>query len=378
MRQGNHVTFLILILVVGIGAAGVVLFVLTTSKPIIIEKKEIVEKIIEKEIPVTPTSSEKNTTNISFAMGIARDISSTNTASTTNAGEEDASYQITNGITHTVPLEKILAGGPEKDGIPSLDNPTFTSIKKATDIQDDGMGIAISVGDTYRFYPFQILVWHEIVNDVIEDQHILVTYCPLGGTGIVFDPKVNGTYTTFGTSGKLYQSNLVMYDTQTNSYWSQILGEAIVGKQTGKILTVLPYQIMRYHDWKQTYPNGEVLSTDTGFTRDYTTSPYGNYANDTSLFFPVDYTDNRYHPKMPTYVVTINDEMKAYPLEELEQSPEEFSDTIAGKKVSITYNKETKIPLFIQDNTQEKLIPIYGFWFSFVSVYPDIAVYTAN
>lgn len=136
---------------------------------------------------------------------------------------------VTNGVRHSVPLAEIIGGGPEKDGIPSIDEPKFVSITDATFLSDDELGIAVTLRDTAKFYPFQILVWHEIVNDEIEGQRILVTYCPLCRSGIVFDPLVSGERVEFGTSGKLWNSNLVMYDRKTDSLWSQILGEAIVG-----------------------------------------------------------------------------------------------------------------------------------------------------
>jgi len=146
---------------------------------------------------------------------------------------------VTNDVKHSVDLDEILGGGPPKDGIPSIDDPKFISIAKADFINDEEPGIAVSISGIDRFYPFQILVWHEIVNDTFDGQRVLVTYCPLCLSGIVFDPLVSGERVEFGTSGKLWQSNLVMYDRKTDSYWSQVLGDAIVGEMTGTSLKVL-------------------------------------------------------------------------------------------------------------------------------------------
>ena len=161
--------------------------------------------------------------------------------------QETKTIMITDGVKHSVPFDEILGGGPPKDGIPSIDKPKFISIAEANKfLEDNEPGIALDIDGVQRFYAFQILVWHEIVNDTIGGKRILVTYCPLCLSGIVFDPVVGGERVEFGTSGKLWNSNLVMYDRKTDSSWSQILGEAIVGNMTGTRLAVLSSDMMRY------------------------------------------------------------------------------------------------------------------------------------
>src|SRR3989344_3707186 len=199
---------------------------------------------------------------------------------------------VTDGVKHSVPLDEIIGGGPPKDGIPSIDNPKFISVAEASKVLNDSEpGIALDINGTARFYPFQILVWHEIVNDTINGQRVLVTYCPLCLSGIVFDPLVNGEQVEFGTSGKLWNSNLVMYDRKTDSLWSQILGEAIVGEMTGTRLEILPSDQIRFGDWRKLHPNGEVLSRDTEATRFYGQDPYGDYYTTPGTFFPGDKKD---------------------------------------------------------------------------------------
>ena len=286
---------------------------------------------------------------------------------------------ITDGVKHTVPLGDILSGGPPQDGIPSIDNPTFISINEANEeIDDDGLGIAVSFNGDNRFYPNQILVWHEIVNDTVGGQAALVTYCPLCGTGIVFEPIVNGRQTEFGTSGKLWNSNLVMYDRQTQSYWSQVLGRGIVGEQAGTKLTLLPYQNMTYEDWKKEYPDGTVLSTDTGFFRNYNSDPYGSYYTDVDVFFPVDNTDSRYHPKAFTYGIEINGQFRVYPQEELAKTSGTITDTFAGKTLELSYNKDNQRLVITDTATGEEVVPVFGFWFSWISVHPETDVFTAS
>lgn len=283
----------------------------------------------------------------------------------------------TDGVKHSVPLNDIRGGGPPKDGIPSIDNPKFVSVDEANDyLDDEGLGISVMFGAKDRFYPFQIIVWHEIVNDIVGSQPVLVTYCPLCGTGIVFDPTVNGERTEFGTSGKLWNSNLVMYDRQTDSYWSQVLGESIVGEMTGTKLAVLPHDVISWKDWKNTNPDGEVLSKSTGHFRDYSRSPYGDYDINREIYFPVDKEDERYHPKEPTFTIEINGDIKIYPQSELEKADSPFTDNLGRVELEITYNKDDKTIDIKRLDTNETIIPTYGFWFSVIAVHPDADIYT--
>lgn len=156
-------------------------------------------------------------------------------------------WQEREGTKHSIPLGEIKSGGPPKDGIPSIDKPNFISIKEAEGfLKESDPGIAINIEGEKRFYPFKILVWHEIVNDMIKGKRVLVTYCPLCLTGIVFDPVVKGERVEFGVSGKLWNSNLLMYDRKTDSLWSQVLGEAVVGEMVGTKLAVVPSDIIQF------------------------------------------------------------------------------------------------------------------------------------
>ena len=286
---------------------------------------------------------------------------------------------ITKGVKHSVPLNSIQSGGPPKDGIPSIDKPKFESIKDANKyVDDDGLGLAVSFNEIDRFYPNQILVWHEIVNDNVGGQAALITYCPLCGTGIVFDPIVNGIVTEFGTSGKLWNSNLVMYDRQTDSYWVQSLGESIKGEMTGTKLTLLPHQNLTYKNWKAEHPNGQVLSRETGFVRNYTSSPYGDYDTSRTIIFPVDNTDSRYHEKALTYGIDINDKTKVYVIEELQKGSASFEDSLGGVAFKVEFNKDNEtISLHRLDNGQE-IVPFFGFWFAWVAIHPDTEVYLGS
>ncbi|MBI3589374.1 MAG: DUF3179 domain-containing protein [Candidatus Liptonbacteria bacterium] len=206
----------------------------------------------------------------------------------------------------SIALEKVLSGGPGKDGIPAITNPKFVSAEQAKRfLTDDISGILLVRGETAKFYPYNILVWHEVVNDTIEGEAVVVTFCPLCASAIVFDANVDGKKETFGVSGKIYESNLLMYDHATESLWSQIIGEAVVGKKTGKKLTHIPFQLVSFGEIRGRFPQAEILSTDTGFSRDYTFYPYGDYNKNDDIYFPISITDTRLPLKEPMYIVDV-------------------------------------------------------------------------
>jgi len=154
----------------------------------------------------------------------------------------------TDGVKHIVPLDKIRSGGPPKDGIPSIDDPQFVIASEAEFVSDNDVIIGLEINGETKAYPLSILVWHEIVNDDVGGTPVAVTYCPLCFTNQVFERTINGNEVEFGTSGKLYNSNLVMYDRLTESYWSQALGTAIVGELAGYELEKTPFDVIT---WKE-------------------------------------------------------------------------------------------------------------------------------
>ena len=179
---------------------------------------------------------------------------------------------------HSIPYSEVLSGGPPKDGIPSIDNPNFISVDEAsTWLVDVEPIIFVKVGDEARAYPIQILMWHEIVNDVIGEVPLTVTFCPLCNTAIVFEREVDGQVFDFGTTGRLRNSNLIMYDRQTETWWQQGTGEAIVGEYLGTKLKFYPASIIAWSDFAKAFPEGEVLSKETGFDRAYGRNPYFGY-----------------------------------------------------------------------------------------------------
>ncbi len=179
---------------------------------------------------------------------------------------------------HSVPYDEILSGGPPKDGIPSIDDPKFVSINEADEWMDDVEPIIqVERNGEVKGYPLQILTWHEIVNDQIADVPVVVSFCPLCNTAIAFDRRVDDQVMDFGTTGRLRFSNLIMYDRQTETWWQQATGEAIVGELTGTQLTFIPAPMISWAEFKAANPESLVLSRETGFSRSYGRNPYPGY-----------------------------------------------------------------------------------------------------
>ncbi|MDR7586770.1 MAG: DUF3179 domain-containing protein [Armatimonadota bacterium] len=236
-----------------------------------------------------------------------------------------------------VPLEEIIEGGPPPDGIPAIDRPAFVAPADAARwLTDREPVLALEIDGDARAYPLQILMWHEIVNDVVGGRPVAVTYCPLCNSGIVFDRRAAGRFLDFGTSGKLYRSDLVMYDRQTHSLWAQMEGRAIVGPLAGTKLSVLPSNTLSWEAWKAAHPNGKVLSRETGHHRRYGANPYEAYDQPDLrpfLFF-FRRPDPRLAPKERVVGVALNGAARAYPWAALARR-RVIHDTLAGQPLVV-------------------------------------------
>jgi len=196
--------------------------------------------------------------------------------------------------------ENVVGGGPGKDGIPSIDDPSFEPVDDVGDrVRDDHPVFGVEVDGVAKAYPQYVLVWHEIANDVVGDTPLAVTYCPLTGTAMAFER--GGV--EFGVSGKLVNTNLVMYDRATDSRWPQVAATAIRGDLQGQSLREHPVTWTTWQAWRDAHPDGQVLTEDTGNVRDYGRDPYGDYnpkrgyyQSDDFLFAPIRESD-ALHPK---------------------------------------------------------------------------------
>ena len=279
---------------------------------------------------------------------------------------------------HSIPLNEILSGGPSKDGIPAIDRPRFVPASKAsrTFLEDGDRIIALVVNGKKKAYPIKILNWHEIVNDTIGGRRVVVTFCPLCGTGMVFDANAAGRQLNFGVSGLLYQSDVLLYDRQTESLWSQIKQEAVTGKLIGARLKLLPSTQTIWGVWKKQHPDTFVLSTHTGYSRDYERDPYEDYYTSPAVIFPAGKLNPRYHPKEQVIGVELDGLTKAYPFSELARAKSPFKDKVGKKTVVVTYDSKSRTAT-IKDLSGKELPSVVGFWFAWYAFHKDTQIYTA-
>jgi len=244
---------------------------------------------------------------------------------------------------HSVPFSEILSGGPPKDGIPAIDSPQYTSVDEADEWLDDREPVIIvQIGEVARAYPIQILTWHEIVNDTLAGEPIVVTFCPLCNTGIAFKRTFDDRILDFGTTGRLRFSNLIMYDRQTETWWQQATGAGIIGEYNGRQLEFYPANMIAWSEFKTIYPSGTVLSRDTGYNRSYGQNPYSGYddINNSPFLYQGPETPGTLPPMARVVTIELNDEVVAYPYETLEQV-KVINDTVAGLPIVVFWTPGT-------------------------------------
>ncbi len=185
---------------------------------------------------------------------------------------------------HAVAYDEIVSGGPPKGGIPSIDNPSFTPVSDDRGLAAHAPVISVAISGDARAYPLRIMIWHEIVNDMVGGVPIAVTWCPLCNSSVVFDRRVGGRTLSFGTTGKLRNSDLVMYDRETESWWQQFGGECIVGALLGVELKLVPMRVESFDRFAARFPHGRVLLPPTESQRACGRNPYGSYDSAASPF----------------------------------------------------------------------------------------------
>ncbi len=273
----------------------------------------------------------------------------------------------------SIPVEKIFRGGPPRDGIPSIDNPKFVPVGKVDYLRDDDIVIGLERDSDARAYPLRILVWHEIVNDVIGDEPVTVTYCPLCGTSMVFDARVDDMRRTFGVSGLLYNSDVLMYDHETESLWSQIGMKAISGPDVGKELVWLPSGHMTWKAWREKHPQGHVLSTDTGHDRNYGGDAYAGYFASEATMFPVPHTRRELPNKEWVLGLIIDGEAKAYPVDKLPDG-KPVADSVGGNEIKVHWDAASRHPEVLDADGRD--IPsVMIFWFAWQAFYPETGLW---
>lgn len=316
-----------------------------------------------------------------------------------------------------IPKDQVFDGGPGRDGIPSIDNPQFTNVNSASYLSDADLVIGFKIGSVVRAYPHPIMDWHEIVNDRVNGNNIAITYCPLTGSAIAWnrDGIVGGS--TFGVSGLLYNSNLIPYDRGTQSNWAQMLVKSVNGNFIGNEVETKQLVETTYKTWKEMYPNSQIMSTNTGFSRSYGTYPYGGYRTNNDLLFPVNGEDSRLHKKARVLGIIVGESTLTYPIDLFSEDISVINNNFSGlkhvtavskgKNFAVAYNRElddgtlleftavqNELPIIMVDGEGNKW-NIFGeavagpregtvlhstksfisYWFAWAAFYPNAVIY---
>lgn len=315
-----------------------------------------------------------------------------------------------------IPSDEIRDGGPGRDGIPAISTPVFESAGEINYLDDNDLVLGFVDGDDIRAYPHAILDWHEIINDETKNHSLAVIYCPLTGTGIGWDRVLDGKETTFGVSGLLYNSNIIPYDRETNSNWSQLLLKSVNGDLKGT--TAKTYNLLEttWKTWRQMYPSTKVITTETGYNRNYRQYPYGSYKTSKNLIFPVSNSDPRLHPKERVLGVIFGDNAKAYTFDDSFPGNKITEDSFQNEKLVVVSNADAnfivafkrtladgteldfeavqdELPVILKDSEgtkwdvsgrgisgqrqgeQLETVPqMMGYWFAFPAFYPDLEI----
>ncbi len=278
-----------------------------------------------------------------------------------------------------VPVEAIQRGGPPKDGIPAIDAPRFVPAARASLAAGDRV-LGVRLAGIARAYPVRILNWHEVVNDRFADTPIAITWCPLCGTGMAFESRVGDRETSFGVSGLLYNSDVLLYDRATDSLWSQVMAQAVTGPMKGARLAPVPLTHTTWADWRARNPDTVVLSTDTGFTRDYDRDPYAGYDRIQSLMFDVQHRDDRFPLKEWVLGVELGGKVKAYPFSVLARAVDASGglvDEIGGRQVRIRFDREHRSAQAFDASSGRELHSVTAFWFAWIAFHPRTEVLRA-
>ena len=277
-----------------------------------------------------------------------------------------------------VPVDEIHWGGVQRDGIPSINQPKFVAASDAKFSGKKDRVLGVYRNGIAKAYPIRILDRHEVVNDKFADEGVVVTYCPLCFSGMAFSISTDSIARTFGVSGLLFNSDVLLYDHQTGSLWSQIRSQAISGALKGTEIRPVVTAHTTWPDWLNRYPDTQVLSTDTGYGINYRKSAYSEYQRSRQLMFPVKNRSNKYSNKELVLGITIGDTFKAYPFKELrKQDRPSFDDSIGDTGLTIEWHEKEKFARAISSDGEE--IPtVIVYWFAWYAFHPTTAIFQAG
>lgn len=271
----------------------------------------------------------------------------------TACGGNNSSDSASDSLTQrwSIPAEQVIDAGPGKDGIPALNYPDFIDVADST-LDNNLLVLGVQYKGTTKAYPHNILDWHEVVNDQYDGETLVVSYCPLTGSGMLWKSTSSPDNLTWGVSGLLYNSNLILYDRDTDSYWSQMLERAVQGKRDKEIPEKLKVVEMSWEAWKKLYPDTKILSESTGYDRDYTTYPYLGFRNNDNILFPVSNLDNRLHRK--TRVIGIRSDQnssKVFQIDSFSNEIEVINTDFNNQPIVVIGSKDMRFATIYSANT---------------------------
>lgn len=289
-----------------------------------------------------------------------------------------ASAQTLNGFDlseRSIALDAIQRGGPPRDGIPALTDPKFVAPNEVPWLEPDERVLGVAYKGIARAYPLGIMNYHEIVNDRFGDGFLAVTYCPLCFTGAAFRADDgDGGRRLFGVSGLLFDSDVLLYDRETESLWSQIAGRAVAGPRLGESLDSVPVTNTTWENWRQEHPDTRVLSRDTAYSRDYDRDPYAAYAEDEALMFPVRFRSQGLHPKTRVFGLALGGESRAYPFAAFPESGRyRLEDHLGGAEVKLVVDADAESARAYRGG--EEIAGLTSYWFAWFTFHPETALY---
>lgn len=273
-----------------------------------------------------------------------------------------------------VPFDSILQACPKRDCIPSIDQPSFLPAQAVNYLQDDDLLLVLNFNGVTRAYPTRILDHHEIVNDLFAGDPVVISYCPLCGSGLAFSRELDGQILEFGVSSLLHNSDLVMYDRETNSLWQQITGHSFAGELRGHQLRSLTLTIVEWKSWRESFPQAQVLTVKKVQSSIYRKQAYEGYAQSSQLFAPVSATDARLHPKQVVYALEIEEQALAIDGDWL-SGVKQWSTDINGQSLHVSQGDDGEVIAVLND----KPVAITRlYWFAWYSFHPDTALINGN
>ncbi len=290
---------------------------------------------------------------------------------TTPASPQQKGFYLSN---LRIPLQEIKDGGPVEDGIPAIDQATFSKAEEAHSLGEEEYILGVYHNGMAKAYPIKILDRHEVVNDQFGDAAVTVTFCPLCASGLAFEADKDQGKRSFGVSGLLYNSDVLLYDRETESLWSQIKGQAISGPESGSSLNFLPAEYTTWGAWKKRFPASLVLQAPKGFSYDYEQKAYARYLESSELIFPVAAHSRQLNNKDKIIGIEIDGQFKAYPLKELKRKESPIGDHFNGKDLVIFYDSVAKSAR-IEDQAGKVLNGMTMFWFAWYAFHPETILF---